>query len=298
MRHCLRLFETFVGIIVVLLQVPAAAYAADADLFDSGKLLATAGVTAIEGEGGGGVTPWALITGYETRDAIGANAHYTYVSLPDFEVQSGGVAVGLFDRVELSYARLWFQTGDTGARLGLGKDFTFHEDVFGAKVRVIGDAVYEQDNWLPQIAIGLEYKQTDQGNILTAIGAKRDHGVDFYAAATKLFLNESLLVDVTLMETKGNQLGILGFGGDKDDGYSTEVAASAAYLVTRHLAIGAEYRTMPSNLSFSEQNAWKDAFVAYFLTKNASLTLAYVDAGTIATIEDQHGFYLSLQTGF
>ncbi len=274
------------------------AYAAELDLFDSGKLLATAGVTAIEGEGGGGITPWALITGYETRDGIGANAHYTYVYLPDFQIQSGGFAIGLYDRIELSYARLWFQTGDTGAKLGLGKDFTFHEDVFGAKVRVIGDAVYEQDNFLPQISLGLEYKQTDQDNILTAIGAKSDHGVDFYAAATKLFLNESLLVDVTLMETKGNQLGILGFGGNKGDDYSTELAASAAYLISRHLAIGAEYRTMPSNLSFSEQNAWKDAFIAYFLTKNASLTLAYVDAGTIATIEDQHGLYLSLQAGF
>jgi hypothetical protein len=68
--------------------------------------------------------------------------------------------------------------------------------------------------------------------------------------------------------------------------------------VSRHLAGGAEYRTMPSNLSFSEQNAWKDVFVAYFLTKNASLTVAYVDAGTIATVKDQHGAYLSLQVGF
>lgn len=295
MRYFLGPLGTVVVGVVLLIQT---AYAADLDLFDSGKLLATAGVTAIEGEGGGGITPWALITGYETRDAIGANTHYTYVDLPDFQIQSGGFAVGLYDRVELSYARLWFQTGDTGSKLGLGKDFTFHEDVFGAKVRVIGDAVYEQDSWLPQISLGLEYKQTDQGNILTAIGAKSDHGVDFYAAATKLFLNESLLLDVTLMETKGNQLGILGFGGNEGDGYSTQVSASAAYLISRHLAIGAEYRTMPSNLSFSEQDAWKDAFIAYFLTKNASLTLAYVDAGTVATIDDQHGFYLSLQAGF
>jgi hypothetical protein len=295
MRHYLSSFGTVVGGVFLLIQ---AAYAADLDLFDSGKLLATAGVTAIEGEGGGGVTPWALITGYETRDGIGANAHYTYVDLPDFQIQSGGFAIGLYDRVELSYARLWFQTGDTGAKLGLGKGFTFHEDAFGAKVRVIGDAVYEQDNWLPQISVGLEYKQTDQGDILAAIGARSDHGVDFYAAATKLFLDESLLVDATLMETKANQIGILGFGGNKGDGYSTEVAVSTAYLISRHLAIGGEYRTMPSNLSFSEQNAWKDAFIAYFLTKNASLTLAYVDAGTIATIEDQHGLYLSLQAGF
>ena len=32
-------------------------------LFDEGKLLATGGVSAVEGEGGG-LAPWALITGY------------------------------------------------------------------------------------------------------------------------------------------------------------------------------------------------------------------------------------------
>src|SRR5580658_4364605 len=67
-----------------------------ADLLDSGKLLATGGVSEIEGAGGGGLVPWALITGYGTQDAIGANVHYTYVDLPNYTLQSAGVAVGLF----------------------------------------------------------------------------------------------------------------------------------------------------------------------------------------------------------
>ena len=40
--------------------------------FDQGKLLATGGVSAVEGEGGGGLTPWALISGYGTRDGVGS----------------------------------------------------------------------------------------------------------------------------------------------------------------------------------------------------------------------------------
>ncbi len=32
-------------------------------MFDSGKLLATAGVSNVEGAGGGGIANWALITG-------------------------------------------------------------------------------------------------------------------------------------------------------------------------------------------------------------------------------------------
>src|SRR5690242_8105513 len=103
-------------------------------LFDSGRLLATSGVSEIEGAGGGGLVPWALITGYGTRDAIGANAHYTVVALPNFTLQTAGVAVGLFDRVELSAARQAFDTHSTGGSLGLGNGFTFHQNIFGAKV--------------------------------------------------------------------------------------------------------------------------------------------------------------------
>src|SRR5690348_9633359 len=97
-------------------------------LFDSGKLLATAGVSEIEGAGGGGLTPWALITGYETRDGIGANAHYTFVNTPSFTLHSTGAAIGFYDRFELSYAREMFDTRSTGAKLGLGDGFTFDED--------------------------------------------------------------------------------------------------------------------------------------------------------------------------
>src|SRR5271155_601339 len=69
--------------------------------FDSGKLLATGGVSEVEGAGGGGLANWALITGYGTRDSLGANLHYTAVPLPDYSLQSAGAAIGLYDRLEL-----------------------------------------------------------------------------------------------------------------------------------------------------------------------------------------------------
>ncbi len=62
------------------------------------------------------------------------------------------MTLGLFDRVELSLARQDFDTGVTGAKLGLGEGFTFKQTVAGVKVRLIGDAVYDQDTWLPQVA--------------------------------------------------------------------------------------------------------------------------------------------------
>ena len=69
---------------------------------DQGKFLATAGASTAEGAGGGALSAWSLITGYGTRDSYGANVHYGYINLQDFSLSAPGVAVGLFDRVELS----------------------------------------------------------------------------------------------------------------------------------------------------------------------------------------------------
>ena len=267
-------------------------------IFDQGKLLATGGVSAVEGEGGGGLAAWALISGYGTRDGMGVNAHYTYVGLPDYQLVSSGIAIGLFDRLELSYARQAFDTEATGAALGLGQGFTFHQNVYGAKLKLVGDAVYDQDSLLPQIAVGLQHKENDRGAVIAAVGGKASVGTDYYLAATKLFLAESLLVNATLRETKANQFGILGFGGDKHDGYAPQFEGSAAYLISRKFAIGADVRTKPSNLSVAKEGDAYDIFAAYFLNKNLSATLAYAGLGNIVLHQNQGGVYFSLQAGF
>lgn len=274
------------------------ASAAGALPFESGRLLATAGVTQLEGAGGGGLTPWATITGYGTRDAVGGNVHGTVVRVSNFVLTSLGAAVGLYDRVELSYARHGFDTGNTGRSLGLGEGFTFRQHVFGAKVRLFGDAVYDQASLLPQVSAGIQYKVNDRSDVLRAVGAKDARGVDFYLSATKLFLSESLLLNATLRLTRANQIGILGFGGDRNDRYRPEVEASAAVLLSRNVAVGVEYRTKPDNLRFARESDWFDAFIAWFPTKNVSATIAYVDLGSIAGRKNQSGVYASLQLGF
>jgi len=268
------------------------------DMAYSGKLLLTQGVSTIEGSAGGGLATWAVITGYETQDGIGANVHATYVDLSDYTLRDYGASVGLFDRIELSYAREAFDTGSTGAKLGLGRNFTFDQDVVGAKVRLFGDAVYAQDSWMPQVSVGAQYKSNDKDAIVHAVGAKSSSGTDVYIAATKVLLDDSLVLDATLRATKANQTGLLGFGGDRKSGYSPEFEGSVGYLLTRHLVVGGEYRTKPDNLGFAKEDSWWDLFAAYAVSKNLSLTLAYADLGDIATFRNQHGLYVSLQAGF
>lgn len=268
-----------------------------ADWRGGGKLLLTRGVQSVDGAAGGGLATWALIAGNETRDGVGGSAAITVAALPDYDLRVFSGAVGLFDRLELSFARQDFDTGKTGAALGIGRGFTFNQDVWGAKLRVIGDAVYDQDTALPQIAIGVQYKH-NRDAVVRAVGAQHRSDTDFYVAATKVLLAQSLVISGTARLTRSNQFGLLGYGGDKSDKRTLQGEASVGYLVTRKVLVGGEYRTKPDKLGFAKEKDAYDLFVAWAPVKNLSLTAAYVDLGPIATFTKQRGLYLSAQAAF
>ncbi len=260
------------------------------------KLLLTNAVATIEGASGGGLASWATLSGRQERGGIGLSAHGTAIELPDFGWRSFGVALGLGDRVELSYARIAFDTRDVGTALGLGEGYSFDQDVFGAKLRVAGDLVYGPA-WLPQIALSVQHKRSQDGPVLAVLGAGSDTGTDITLSATKLLLARSILFNVTARLTEANQTGLLGFGSAAGAGYQLQFEGSLAYQLSRRAVIGAEYRTKPDNLGLGEDD-WLDLFAAYALTRNLTLTAAYVDLGTIATFTGQRGGFLSAQVAF
>lgn len=283
---------------------------------DTGKLLLTSGVSNIEGAAGGGLTPWAVIGSNATAGEIGASAFATRVGTTDYGLNIVGAAVGFYDRYEISIAQQNLNTGETGTTLGL-PGLHLKQTMVGLKARVYGDAILDSDNYMPQIAVGLQYKQlgsTGLNPTLSALGAHRV-GTDFYVSATKLFLAQSLLLNTTLRATKANQNGLLGYGasaGGDESKYSLQPEFSAAYLVQKNLAVGAEYRFMRNKLETAGRAAmlgdglhsdnWKDVFVAYTVNKNLSLTVAYVDLGQIVPATTMHdkqtGFYVSAQAAF
>jgi len=292
------IFHRWLGAGLVLLGLAGQAAAQMPSIETGGKLLLTRGISNIEGAGGGGIVPWALITGNESERGIGGTAYTSAVFLNDFTVNTYGAAIGFYDRFELSYTRQRFDTRDAGAALGLGQGFTFEQDVFGAKLRLFGDAVYGQGSWLPQVAVGVQYKDANRDAIVRAVGAQDDSDIDIYVSATRIDLANSLVLNATLRSTRANQNGLLGFGGDVEADRTLQAEFSAGLLVTRRLLVGVEYRFHPDNLGFAREDNWMDVFVAYAINDHVSIAAAYADLGSIATFDDQRGLFLSLQAGF
>ena len=288
------------GLSLALLSACAQAQDAPPSLVHgNGKLLLTAGVSSIDGAAGGGLTPWAVIGSYATDTEFGATAFVTRANTQDYGLTTFGAAVGIKDRFELSLAR---QALDAGVVV---PGTTLKLDVAGIKLKLAGDAVLDADTWMPQVAVGAEFKRVDPGPavgaVLDSVAARRD-GVDLYLSATKLFLAQGVLVNGTLRATRANQNGLLGFGSADSKRYRLEPEVSVAWLLRRDLAIGAEYRFKPDHLAFAgapfREDDWKDLFVAWAPTKHVSVTAAYVDLGNIVGHPRQTGGYLSVQLAY
>ena len=288
---------------------------------DTGKLLLTGGVSSIDGMAGGGLTPWAVIGTNATESEVGVSAYATRAATQDYGLTGFGAAVGFNERFEISLARQDFDASPAialngVAAFGINPGEHLKMDIVGLKLKVAGDAVLDTDSLMPQIAVGLEYKTVapgSLGSVLNFLGTKTS-GTDVYVSATKLFLAQGLLVNGTLRYTNANQNGLLGFGSGAPgkDSMSLVPEFSIAYLLNKHVAIGAEYRVKPNNLEALGRAAglgdalaeddWKDLFVAWAPNKNASVTLAWVDLGRVVPGvtggRQQTGFYFSAQLAF
>ncbi len=281
-------------VVAALLAVCAGGVAAD----PGGRMLATGGASTIEGAAGGGIVPWAVMSGYAARDEWGGTAFATRVDTGDFRLDSYGAALSFGNRIEVSVARQRLDMDALTKAAGL-PDKTLNQDIYGLKLRLFGDLIYDQ---LPQVALGAQYKRQRNFLVPSVVGAERDSDTEYYLAASRLFMGAvggyNLLLNGTLRYSRANETGLLGFGGDRRDSRSLLKEGSAVLLLNPQWALGVEYREKPDNLSFAGESDWQDVFVGYFPSKRLALVAAWADLGEIATLEDQQGLYLSLQLSY
>lgn len=265
---------------------------------DQGRLLATGGASSLEGAAGGGITPWAVLSGYGERGEWGADVFATRVETADYRLDVAGVAASFDNRVEISYARQRLDLGNLARGLNLPQN-SLSQDIFGVKLRLFGDLIYGQ---LPQLSLGVQHKRQKDFLIPSLVGAQRSEDTEGYLTASRLILGGAfgynLLLNGGLRYSRANELGLLGFGGDRREQRSLLKEGSIAVLFDRHWALGIEYREKPDNLSFAGESDWADLFLGYFPSKHLALVLAYARLGEIASLDNQNGAYLSVQGSF
>jgi hypothetical protein len=255
------------------------------------KLIGTAAVNQIEGSAGGGLIPWAVLSGYATDDQWATSVFTSHSTVDDYSLETIGFAINYHDRLELSYSRMTFGI-DAGAP-------DIRMNVVGAKYRLFGDVVYTD---LPQVSVGVQHKSLVDFAIPASVGAIDDSGTDWYITASKVWLDgpfhRTVLLDLNARLSKGNQIGLLGFGGDEDNDYNLSFEGAAGLFLNRHWLAGVEYRQKSDHLSAVKEDDWFDFFVTYLPNKSLSITAAYLNLGDIAGAPDQTGFYISLQGAF
>lgn len=266
------------------------------------RIWATGGVTSIEGSAGGGLVPWALLSGYASDQEWGGTLGLSQAQFDDYSLTVQAASLNWRNRIELSVAR---QTLDLDSLAFVLKDsFGLEQDelrqnVFALKIRLFGDVLYSP--W-GQWSAGAQYKRQSEFTVPDAIGARDNSGTDLYLSGSKVFFasifDRNLLVNGTVRATRANQGGLLGFGGDNNNGYQFMAEAGAGIFLNRQWLVGMEYRQKPDNLSFAEEGDWWDVFVAWVPDRRLSVTAAWVNLGDIATLTDQQGLYLALEGSF
>lgn len=262
------------------------------------RFIATGAVTTIEGGAGGGIVPMAVLAGYSDQEQQGGSASVSRVKTDDYSLQSVSAAWNWRNRLEFSIARQTLDLSFLDDALSLGQD-RFQQTIYSAKFRITGDVIYGQ---LPQLSLGLLHRRQHDFDIPAFIGARNDTDNEAYLAATKVFLGalagHNVLINGVVRATRANQAGLLGTGGDRDNRHQLVAEASGGVFINHHLLVGAEYREMPDNLAFAPQDDWKDVFLAWFPNRQWSVTVAAVDLGDIVTLQDQRGWYLSVEGTF
>ena len=267
-------------------------------LFASG---AQAAITNIDGQAGGGLVPWALLSS-------GPTVAITHLGTSNLDINSVAVNTSFANMVEVSYARNMLNVASPA--LSAANSTTDNVDNLGLKVKL-----NDMSDSMPQFALGLVYKNAS-GNLAnylnTNLGINKS-STDVYAAASKIVNigGKNVLLNGVLRATKADQMGLLGFGGGTTAGaktsYSIVPELSAEIFVADNVILGAEYRAQPSNGvagtdGVLHQNAAYDLNIVYVASKNFTLTAAYANLGQVApgvtNTGKQNGMLLQGQVNF
>jgi hypothetical protein len=201
--------------------------------------------TTQEGVAGGGLVPFALLSGTkpwpfqsDPKPITKPHLGMWWITLPSADLNwiSTGFNFTVFDRIEFGFANNYINIDEPFVAKQVGLDLDTDMFDISTKIQLIKESTY-----IPSVSVGMIYKHTnfDTPESFKKMGGKlysNNSGFDFYAVATKLVfiplplffplpnppmenmdcLPVPLLLNFGVKSTKSAQFGVTGFGNDRD----------------------------------------------------------------------------------
>jgi hypothetical protein len=265
-----------------------------------------------DGVAGGGLVPHAHLAGvphwpYQEEDMRFIRKPQLgswYIGLPSADlnwVMVGG-NITFFDRLELGLAFNYINIDEPASVAvdQLGLDLDNNLVALSGKLLLV-----KESKWIPAISVGAIYKYTNFDNLelFEQEGEKmysNNEGVDFFAVASKTFfiplpnmdLPLPLFVNAGIKSTKGQQLGVVGFGNERDEVFfaSTALLLPVDVLfpfISKKVGLfflGFEYvddvNVGENSLGPMKTKRMWDVHLVYDTCKHLSFILAYLNTGS------------------
>ena len=288
----------------------------------------------IEGAGGGGLNPWALIANGSTKHIVTPSVFGTFGTTPHYDLYSVGANLSISKYAEVYYAHQYMglpESMTNALNFGVNPPSSYkgspflpsnvtdlnsvEQDIIGGKLQV-----YPGSGLIPAVAVGMNYHMTSAP--LPLAMTAHANGADYYVTGTGIYplFNSHIILNADVYITRSNYLGLLGQGGMGHRNYTAQGGASVGYFVAKDVVVGAEWRSFPgNNLAAAQaylqqkmsdpgvnlkQSDWYDGFVAYMPNPKFSVVGAILDLGNMANLPgysnnaNQNGFYLSMNAAF
>ena len=278
----------------------------------------------IEGEGGGGITPFAYLVNPGSEECLWGKpaTALTFINARQKDLEAVTASETLFARVELSFG---------GDRLGLG---TLPADIAANNLNIsetsvwlenfnIRTLLWKENDCLfgikaPAITFGVSLKYNSDisninkelGNALSSIGYRRDEGVDFTLTATKTFphllLDRPLIITTGLRLSEAADIGFLGFG----DTYRATFEGNIAWLPWDKVLVAYEFRqnadpygkipnaAIPGQYLIGAENNWNAFDLALIVNKHSTLVAGWALLGNLANTSANNSWFLQYKYEF
>ena len=248
-------------------------------------------LNGLQGDGGIAFNPVAFLAGTyaeeeQTVSAPQVGTWYTRLDSADIDWIAASASFSVAKKLELSYGYGWTDANKYG-------DDSVSTHNIGAKLQLFDAGAFETE-WLPALAVGAIWKNTDAATA-DALGLDKS-GADFYAVATKLVTSTPAPVLLSAGVQASDEVvnGVVGHGD-----YGFGWFGNVNLIPVSWLTVGAEYKSGIDADKVRNHDSY-DLHAAWFATKSLTLVAAYVDTGSKSgsRLGVGDGFVLSAQYQF